>query len=267
VTSDENTNLTRSQKSLLRAHHALAHCGFSTILHISKLGWLGTPGLALSKITENPLCSSCQYGKGHKRNPETKTEVPNPDKEGAINKDKLTSGAQVSLDHFVVRKPGRRFTSRGHESAERMFKGGTIFVDAASGRIKLKFQVSLAASNTIRSKMEYEWDALNNGVRIETYQSDNGTFTVQAFIDELNAREQSITFSGSGAQHQNGVAERAIKTVSESARIMMLHCALRWPDSYDPSLWPMAMQYAADIYNELPRLQGNYSPEEIFAQT
>jgi hypothetical protein len=29
----------------------------------------------------------------------------------------------------------------------------------------------------------------------------------------------------------------------------------------------MAMQYAADIYNELPRLQGSYSPEEIFAQT
>jgi hypothetical protein len=115
--------------------------------------------------------------------------------------------------------------------------------------------------------MEYERDALNNGVRIQTYQSDNGTFTAQAFIDELNTQEKSITSSGSGAQHQNGVAERAIKTVSESARTMMLHCALRWPDSCDPSLWPMAMQYAADIYNELPRLQGNYSPEEIFAQT
>jgi hypothetical protein len=138
VTSDENANLTRAQKSLLRAHHALAHCGFSTILHISKLGWLGTPGLALSKITDIPLYGSCQHGKGYKHNPETKTEVPNPDKEGAINKDKLTPGAQVSLDHFVVQESGRRFTSRGHESTEHMFKGGTIFVDAGSGRIKLK---------------------------------------------------------------------------------------------------------------------------------
>jgi hypothetical protein len=237
VTSDENTNLTRAQKGLLRAPHALAHCSFSTILHIAKLGWLGTPGLALSKLKEIPLCSSCQYGKGHMRNPGTKTEVPNPAKEGAINKDKLVSGAQVSLDHFVVRKPGRRFTSRGHESTERMFKGGTIFVDVASGRIKLKFQVSLAASDTIRSKKEYERDALNHGVQIQTYRSNNGTFTAQAFIEELNTREQSITFSGSGAQHdQNGVAERAIKTVSESARTMMLHCALRWPDAYDPLL-------------------------------
>jgi hypothetical protein len=238
VTSDKNNNLTRAQKGLLRAHHALAHCGFSTILHITKLGWLGTPGLALSKLKEIPLCGSCQYGKGHMLNPGTKTEIPNPNKEGAINKEKLTPGAQVSLDHFVVREPGRRFTSRGHEAEHNMFKGGTIFVDAGSGHIKLKFQVSLAAANTIRSKMEYECDALNHGVHIHMYRSDNGTFTAQAFIDEINNRDRSISFSGSDAQHQNGVAERAIKTVSESARTMMLCCALRWPDSYDPSLWP-----------------------------
>jgi hypothetical protein len=158
-------------------------------------------------------------------NPGTKTEVPNPDKEGAINKEKLTPGAQVSLDHFVVQAPGRRFTSRGHEAEQNMFKGGTIFVDAGSGRIKIQFQVSLAAADTIRSKMKYERDALNNGVRIQTYRSDNGTFTAQAFIDdEINSQDQSISFSG--AQHQNGVTERAIKTVSESARTMMLHCAL-----------------------------------------
>jgi hypothetical protein len=50
----------------------------------------------------------------------------------------------------------------------------------------------------------------------------------------------------------NAVAERAIKTICEAARSMMLHCALCWPKAYDESLWPMAVQYAVDIYNELP---------------
>ena len=45
----------------------------------------------------------------------------------------------------------------------------------------------------------------------------------------------------------------------------MLHAALRWPEAYDPCLWPMAMQYAADIYNELPRGTGDISPEKIFS--
>jgi hypothetical protein len=102
-------------------------------MHVAKLGWLGVKGLSLSRIKEIPLCGSCQYGKGHKRNPGTKTEVPNLAKEGATNKDKLVTGAQVSMDHFVVRKHGQRFTSRGHESADNMFKGGTTFIDAASG--------------------------------------------------------------------------------------------------------------------------------------
>ena len=45
----------------------------------------------------------------------------------------------------------------------------------------------------------------------------------------------------------------------------MLHAALRWPDAYDTTLWPMAMQYATDIYNKLLRGLRDISPEEIFS--
>jgi hypothetical protein len=92
-------------------------------------------------------------------------------------------------------------------------------------------------------------------------------FTAQAFIEEINKNQQTISFSGSSAQHQNAVAERAIKTFTKAARTMMLHCALHWPDAYDLPLWPMAMQYTAGIYIELPRNFGEISPDEIFAQT
>ena len=148
-----------------------------------------------------------------------------------------------------------------------MFHGGTIFVDAASGRIKVKFQRGLTAAETLQSKMEFEREALSNGVTIKAYRTDNGTFTAQSVIDQIKDLNQTITFSGAGAQHQNGVAERAIKTVSEATRTIMLHAALRWPEVYDPTLWPMAMQYAIDILNEVPRGNMSLCPEEVFSRS
>ena len=154
LTHESNTNLSQGQKRLLRWHHALVHIGFTTVRHIAKLGWLGTKGLSLGdpKIPF-PLCGSCQYGKGHKRSTQATRTTTLPQAQGAITKDKLEPGDLVSMDHVVIRQPGRRFESRGRESVDRMFHGGTIFVDAASGRIKVKFQRGLTAAETLQSKI------------------------------------------------------------------------------------------------------------------
>ena len=37
---------------------------------------------------------------------------------------------------------------------------------------------------------------------------------------------------------------------------MMIHAAIRWPDTADPQLWPMAVDYAVHICNHLPKLNG-----------
>jgi hypothetical protein len=95
---------------------------------------------------------------------------------GNVNKNKLNPGDQVWIDHFVIRTNGRRLESRGKEHHNKIFKGGTIFIDAASGKIVLKFQVSLQASETIRSKMEFEQSAFSYGVRVKSYHTENGTF-------------------------------------------------------------------------------------------
>ncbi len=42
------------------------------------------------------------------------------------------------------------------------------------------------------------------------------------------------TFSGVGAKHMNGIAERNIKTVAQWARANMLHLAHSWPKYADP---------------------------------
>ena len=61
-----------------------------------------------------------------------------------------------------------------------------------------------------------------------------------------------MSFSGVGAHGQNGVAERAIQTTVNSARTMMLHQALLWPEHFDMRLWPFALQHAAYLWNRIP---------------
>ena len=76
-----------------------------------------------------------------------------------------------------------------------------------------------------------------------------------------------MKYCGVGAHHQNGVAERSIQTVSNMARVMMLHASIMWPEMSDPSLWPMAVDYAAHIYNHLPNHKTGQSPMDIFTRS
>jgi hypothetical protein len=46
---------------------------------------------------------------------------------------------------------------------------------------------------------------------------------VDDFVADLESKGQTIDYSGTGARHQNGVAERAIQTVTRWARSMFLH--------------------------------------------
>ena len=64
------------------------------------------------------------------------------------------------------------------------------------------------------------------GVRIESYRGDNGVYKSKEFKDDLIARQQIMSYSGVGVHGQNGVSERGISTVVNSARTMMLHQAL-----------------------------------------
>ncbi|KAL7474968.1 hypothetical protein ACHAW6_000907, partial [Cyclotella cf. meneghiniana] len=71
--------------------------------------------------------------------------------------------------------------------------------------------------------------------------------------------------SGVAAHHQNGVAERAICTITNIARANTLHATLHWPDQSFIDLWPLAMSYAVCVYNKLPQHGAGLSPEELFS--
>ena len=80
---------------------------------------------------------------------------------------------------------------------------------------------------------------------IKGYHTDYGIFNSSEFTEELLKKQQKIRFSGSGASHQNGAAERAIKTVFNMARTMLMHAAIICPEyTLSTDLWPTAMDYA-----------------------
>jgi hypothetical protein len=122
----------------------------------------------------------------------------------------------------------------------------------------------LRANETIQSKRAFEREAKLCGVRIQTYHADNGIFKSQEFTSDLLRLDQTITLSAVESHHQNGVAERAICTVTERARAM-LHCAiLHWPDETETDLWPYALDYATWLYNHTPSSTHGWAPIELF---
>jgi hypothetical protein len=185
----------------------------------------------------------------------------------AIRRENLEPGMKVSCDQYITSVPGRLPDTYGKESVKEKYRGGTIFYDHASGAIFLRHQVSLRAGETVRAKRAFEQFAKQHGVNVRSYRADNLPFNSKEFRDDLALQDQTIDFSGVGAHHQNGVAERSIQTVTQWARTMMLQASIHWPDASDLELWPFALAHAVYIWNHLPKRDSLMSPIEIFSGT
>lgn len=173
-----------------------------------------------------------------------------------------------SVDGSVCFRPSRTIATHIWQRKEsERFSGGTIFVDHASGKIFVRHQVSLCAGETIVAKREFEHNAAQYGVTVKSYHSENGVFDSQEFRAEFERKGQTINFSGVGAHHQNGVAERNIRTVTEWARAMMLNASLHWPEQATLDTWPFALDYTIYLFNQMPKRDGSFSPDEIFSKT
>ena len=117
------------------------------------------------------------------------------------------------------------------------------------------------------AKESFERLALQSGVSIQSYHTDNGVFTSNRFVQEIHSNAQSIRFSGVGAKWQNGVAEGAIRIIVSKAWTMMIHASLHWPDLDNESLWPMAITHATYLYNHTPNQLSGIAPIETFSGT
>jgi hypothetical protein len=241
----ENQNLTGGQKLLLHWHHRFGHLNFPAVQRILRANPFLTPKFAAaSKCDLQPMkCSICEFAKGHWRAKKGSTAVPNDQRLGVLKVEHLKPGIQVSVDHFESRLLGRTFDSYGKASSS-TYKGGCIFVDHCSGFLHVEHQLGFFAVETVRAKQAYEQMALHHGVVVESYLTDSGAFKANAFVQHIRTHEQRIRYCGANAHHKNGVAERAVQSVSNMARALILHASAHWKDGIDLSLWPMAVMYA-----------------------
>jgi hypothetical protein len=189
-------------------------------------------------------------------------------------------GKESKSDHqvFVATKPGECVSVNQMESLQvgffvqlkgkltkKRYTGATIFVDHFSRLRFIHLMLDLSAEETLKAKRAFEQFAAKHGVKILHYHCDNGQFADNAFKQSCKEGRQQLTFCGVNAHFQNGIAERAICDLSESARKQLLHARDCWPAAVHLSLWPYALRNATLLFNTMPVLEGGTSRLEQFS--
>jgi hypothetical protein len=251
-TTAETANLSTNQKLLLKWHNRLAHTSFS---HIQELARQGRLPKAIASCN-HPVCSSCQYGKAHRR-PSASVTKAQP-----IDSGDLQPGDCVSVDQIESSAPGLVDNYSGKPTTAR-YHAASLYTDHASRFMFLKCHYSTGGNEAVEGKQRFEHFAGTHGVKIKAYRADNGIMAKREYIQNVELHQQSITLSGVNHHSQNGIAERNIRTITDRARTMLLHAIEKWPAVITMDLWPFALKMAVDIHNATPGKSG-LSPEEIF---
>ena len=296
VLDESNVNLSAAEKELLLWHQRLSHASTSWLQPMMRTKqWLrvhhSTESLhqgpflpckenrtATCKLT-GLRCAACLASKATTRSAGARhqshdtpskprlqklSERLNGERDKKLKRGDTRRGDCVSADHYISSVPGRLEHTFGRE--KQGYTCGTLFVDHATLKIFNFCQYSTTAFETVTSKNKLEKLAEQEGFEIKSYHSDNGIFAANEFKVDCERLDQTIDFSGVGAQHQNGVAERNIKTVASWARANMLHVAYHWPQHASIKLWPMAINYAVWVFNHLPRADTGLCPDEMWSQ-
>ena len=74
-----------------------------------------------------------------------------------------------------------------------------------------------------------------------------------------------LLFVECGAHHQNGIVERRIRLITETARTLLLHAQRHWPEHITTMLWPFAVKAAIERINYLSfDLEGKTPANKFF---
>jgi hypothetical protein len=192
VVSDDNANLTEGQKELLHWHFRMGHLSFVKVQFLMRSGVLA-PSKAqrhlhtsACQVKTMPKCAACLYGKQKRRPAAGTVSSMVKDRDGVLKQDDLHPGQRIAVDHFVCSTKGRLFTSRGKTNDNKMFSGGCLFIDHASGYIHVEFQTHLNTHETMHAKENFELMCRDNGVVPQSFVSDNGSaFTSAGFTAKL----------------------------------------------------------------------------------
>ena len=175
-------------------------------------------------------------------------------------------GAVVSIDQLESPILGFVSIVKGQPTV-RKYRGASVFVDHASDFTYVHMHQHLTTDETINTKHGFERLAEQHGVRIIHYHCDNGRIADKAFVDDIQAAHQTITFCSISTHHQNGIAKICIWDITENAHTSLLHAAHQWPKAIAANLWPQAIKHVVNERNSLPMPGKTESPLSKFSGT
>ena len=245
-------NMTDDQRELLHLHESVGHLAFGTLISFARKGLLP----AKFKSIDPPTCITCILGKQHKLSRSRDNKIS--------GKSITQPGDLIHMDQCIVTTPGRPMTLSGKNNRDKI-TCFTIYVDQVSHRIHIHFQSSTDAKQTLQGKHRLEKYGHKFNVNLKHFRADNGVFKSKDIMFDIEKQNQDISFCGVNAHHQNGVAERHIRTVVERGRTNFIHAATKWPKALPTDLWTFAVNYSVHQWNHTPRPDlGFMTPTEKF---
>ncbi|KAL7454506.1 hypothetical protein ACHAXS_000333, partial [Conticribra weissflogii] len=212
-----------------------------------KAGFLNKKFLKLSNA--RPPCVSCLFGQAHRKPWRYKSAT-----EGTVSTllgDKLSNpGQTVGADQLVSAQPGLVPQEKGALTQARVW-AATVFVDFYTKFVYVSLMTNQTAKSTLEAKHSFEHYSNTRAVDVRQYHADNGIFTDNLFKEDVRKSMQRLSLCAVGAHHQNGIVERAIKSLTLISRTLLLHAQRHWPEYITTMLWPFALKAAQDRMNQL----------------
>ena len=216
-------------------------------LRFSILKLMDRSGLIPRKLVnvDSPTCTGCAYGKSHRKLCQLK---------GVRNLKILNiatvPGQVVRVDQLVSPTPGFFPTHRG-TTTTKQYIAATVFVDHFSNFTYAHLIKEMNAETTIEAKLAFERACNSHGFRVVHYHSDNNLFDTKAFKTSVTKAQQTLSFCGVNAHHQNGKSEQRIKYATEGACTSLLHVAHRLPKAVRPLTWNSALKNWVNLKNSM----------------
>mmetsp|Transcript_15936 Transcript_15936/g.23133 ORF Transcript_15936/g.23133 Transcript_15936/m.23133 type:complete len:133 (+) Transcript_15936:837-1235(+) len=125
---------------------------------------------------------------------------------------------------------------------------------------------NMTAETTVEAKLAFERICSSYGTTIQHYHADNGLFDTKLFRSSIEKANQSLSFCGVNAHHQNGKAKNRIKDITQGACTALLHAHIAGREQYPPlfgllpskSMSTCATPSQLSLYPGLSKVESSY---------